>query len=217
MLFRPVPRLTAVHGMDRTANPLVDDELYVNDATLEALRNAIESEVRGSLRRTVLWPLLLAGIALLIVAAFWLIPREVENLVREDPIVKQRFLSATTDYIADPEGGQKAIQEQVVAAVRADQDLQNTVNVAVSSVVDGLNVNAVVEEQVAQGLEARLNKEVTRFLNSEKGQGLINDAVRDYFESETGRVKLDTVTAQAIRSADFKNALIDDLDHILSR
>ena len=80
--------------MATTTNPLVNDELYINEVTLEALRNVIESEVRGLLRRSVLWPLLLAGIALLVFAATWLIPRQITTMMREDPVVEQRFSKA---------------------------------------------------------------------------------------------------------------------------
>lgn len=201
--------------MATTPKPLVDDELYVNDATLEALRNVIEAEVRASLRRTVLWPLLVAGIALLVFAAIWLIPNEIKTLMRDDPVVEQRFSRAAgqamEEYIADPERGRLAIQEEVRTTLQADQNMQNTVNTAASAAVADLDLEAVVQAQV----EARLDEEIREFLSTEEGRDLIDEAVREYFGTEAGKATVDSVAGEALSSPDFRRELSKDLDNIL--
>jgi hypothetical protein len=201
--------------MATTPKPLVDDELYVNDATLEALRNVIEAEVRASLRRTVLWPLLVAGIALLVFAAIWLIPNEIKTLMRDDPVVEQRFSRAAgqamEEYIADPERGRLAIQQEVRATLQADQNMQDTVNTAASAAVADLDLEAVVQAQV----EARLDEEIRQFLSTEEGRDLIDEAVREYFGTEAGKATVDSVASEALSSPDFRRELGKDLDNIL--
>jgi len=207
--------------MATTEKPLVDSELYVNDATVEVLRNIIEAQVRGSLRRSVLWPLLFAGIALIVIAAVWLIPREITTLMREDPIVEKRFSKAaelaTEKYITDPELGKKAIQEQVKATINQDQNMQSTISTAADAAVATLEVQDIVQQQVESQLQERLDNEIERFLSTEEGRSLINEAVRQYFGSEAGERTLDAITAEALRSPEVRKALISDLDSILNQ
>lgn len=197
---------------------LVDDELYVNKATLEALRNEIESGVRRSLLWTVMAPLLVAGVALILFGVFWLIPREVGTLLREDPLVNQRFRDATAQYLADPAGGEKSIREQIIAVVRAEEGIRKTVDEAARAAVSDLNVDELVREQVNDVLkEQPLADQIAEFLQSEKGQTLLTRATREYFDSAAGKRRLDAVTSKELRSAEFRTILVDELGRALSR
>ena len=100
--------------MAREDTPVVADELYVNEATLEALRNEIEADVKRTLQKTVLLPLLAAGVVVILLGGLWYVPQQVTSLVREDPQVNQRFRAQVADYLGDEEGGGRVIRGRAV-------------------------------------------------------------------------------------------------------
>ena len=203
--------------MVHTKQPFVDDELYVNEATLEALRYEIESEVKRTLQRTVILPLLVAVLVLILFGAFWLVPREIGTLLREDPIVNQRFREAAKLYLADPEGGAKVIHEQIIATVQTAKELQKNVDEAVKKEILKLNVDSLVKKQVKKMLDKKpLSDQVVEFLKSKNGQTLLTSATREYFDSDAGKKKLGVVTTKELQSENFRNILVEDLNRALN-
>lgn len=201
--------------MVRSEELVVDDKLFVNETTLEAVNNQIEGDVRRSLWISVLLPLLAAGIALMLLGVFWMIPREVGALLREDPFVNQRFREATAQYLSTPEG-QKAIREQIVAAIEEQEELRKLVDQAVSESVAKLDVDASVARQVDQAIEAQpLGTLVNDFLSNEEGRKLLSGSTQAYFASAAGREQLSRTTARELESARFRSIMVDELDRAL--
>jgi hypothetical protein len=195
---------------------VVDDELYVNETTLEALSNKIESDVRRSLRGTVLAPLLAAGVVLIVFAVFWLIPREVGTLLREDPLVNQRFREATAQYLGEP-AGRDAIREQIDAVLQSEAGVRTAVNEAASAAVSQIDIDGLVAQQVGEVVEEEsLGALVADFLESEEGQRLLSSATREYFASGAGQERLSEITASELQSPRFLDILVEELDRALS-
>ena len=198
--------------------PFVDEKLYVNDATLEALRNEIESDVRRSLIRTVMVPLLAVGLLFILFGIFWLVPREIGTLLREDPLVNQRLRVAAEEYLKDPDGGKKIIRDQITSIVQADKSIQKVVEEAVQSAVSELNTDELVQQHVKDLLKNKsLSDLITEFLESDKGQTLLNSATGSYLDSQSGKQNLEAITAKELQSDKFRKILIQDLDSTLNK
>lgn len=204
--------------MGQEKQPLVDEKLYVNEATLEALRNEIEFEVRRSLLWNVLVPMLAVGILLFLIGVFLVLPRKVSTLIREDPIVSQRFRGATAEYLDDPEGGKKAISEEIKRMLESDIEIQKTVEESVQAALSEVNMVEVVKNHVDDVLKEKpLADFVTEFLKKEEGQALLKKATQEYFASPEGIKELGNAASQELNSTTFRKILINDLDRILNQ
>ena len=204
--------------MGQEKQPLVDEKLYVNEATLEALRNEIEFEVRRSLLWNVLVPMLAVGILLFLIGVFLVLPRKVSTLIREDPIVSQRFRGATAEYLDDPEGGKKAISEEIKRMLESDIEIQKTVEESVQAALSEVNMAEVVKNHVDDVLKEKpLADFVTEFLKKEEGQALLKKATQEYFASPEGIKELGNAASQELNSTTFRKILINDLDRILNQ
>jgi len=204
--------------MGQEKQPLVDEKLYVNEATLEALRNEIEFEVRRSLLWNVLVPMLAVGILLFLIGVFLVLPRKVSTLIREDPIVSERFRGATAEYLDDPEGGKKAISEEIKRMLESDIEIQKTVEESVQAALSEVNMAEVVKNHVDDVLKEKpLADFVTEFLKKEEGQALLKKATQEYFASPEGIKELGNAASQELNSTTFREILINDLDRILNQ
>jgi hypothetical protein len=204
--------------MGQEKQPLVDEKLYVNEATLEALRNEIEFEVRRSLLWNVLVPMLAVGILLFLIGVFLVLPRKVSTLIREDPIVSERFRGATAEYLDDPEGGKKAISEEIKRMLESDIEIQKTVEESVQAALSEVNMAEVVKNHVDDVLKEKpLAGFVTEFLKKEEGQALLKKATQEYFASPEGIKELGNAASQELNSTTFREILINDLDRILNQ
>ena len=204
--------------MGQEKQPLVDEKLYVNEATLEALRNEIEFEVRRSLLWNVLVPMLAVGILLFLIGVFLVLPRKVSTLIREDPIVSERFRGATAEYLDDPEGGKKAISEEIKRMLESDIEIQKTVEESVQAALSEVNMAEVVKNHVDDVLKEKpLADFVTEFLKKEEGQALLKKATQEYFASPEGIKELGNAASQELNSTTFRKILINDLDRILNQ
>jgi len=204
--------------MGHEKQPLVDEKLYVNEATLEALRNEIEFEVRRSLLWNVLVPMLAVGILLFLIGVFLVLPRKVSTLIREDPIVSQRFRGATAEYLDDPEGGKKAISEEIKRMLESDIEIQKTVEESVQAALSEVNMAEVVKNHVDDVLKEKpLADFVTEFLKKEEGLALLKKATQEYFASPEGIKELGNAASQELNSTTFRKILINDLDRILNQ
>jgi len=204
--------------MGQENQPLVDEKLYVNEATLEALRNEIEFEVRRSLLWNVLVPMLAVGILLFLIGVFLVLPRKVSTLIREDPIVSERFRGATAEYLDDPEGGKKAISEEIKRMLESDIEIQKTVEESVQAALSEVNMAEVVKNHVDDVLKEKpLADFVTEFLKKEEGQALLKKATQEYFASPEGIKELGIAASQELNSTTFREILINDLDRILNQ
>lgn len=204
--------------MGQEKQPLVDEKLYVNEATLEALRNEIEFEVRRSLLWNVLVPMLAVGILLFLIGVFLVLPRKVSTLIREDPLVNQRFRGATAEYLDDPEGGKKAISEEIKRILQSDVEIQKTVEESVQAALSEVNMGEVVKNHVDDVLKKKpLADFVTEFLKKEEGQALLKKATQEYFASPEGKKELGSAASQELNSTTFREILIDDLDRLLNQ
>ena len=204
--------------MGQEKQPLVDEKLYVNEATLEALRNEIEFEVRRSLLWNVLVPMLAVGILLFLIGVFLVLPRKVSTLIREDPIVSERFRGATAEYLNDPEGGKKAISEEIKRMLESDIEIQKTVEESVQAALSEVNMVEVVKNHVDDVLKEKpLADFVTEFLKKEEGQALLKKATQEYFASPEGIKELGNAASQELNSTTFRKILINDLDRILNQ
>lgn len=204
--------------MGQENQPLVDEKLYVNEATLEALRNEIEFEVRRSLLWNVLVPMLAVGILLFLIGVFLVLPRKVSTLIREDPIVSERFRGATAEYLDDPEGGKKAISEEIKRMLESDIEIQKTVEESVQAALSEVNMAEVVKNHVDDVLKEKpLADFVTEFLKKEEGQALLKKATQEYFASPEGIKELGNAASQELNSTTFREILINDLDRILNQ
>ena len=204
--------------MGQEKQPLVDEKLYVNEATLEALRNEIEFEVRRSLLWNVLVPMLAVGILLFLIGVFLVLPRKVSTLIREDPIVSERFRGATAEYLNDPEGGKKAISEEIKRMLESDIEIQKTVEESVQAALSEVNMAEVVKNHVDDVLKEKpLADFVTEFLKKEEGQALLKKATQEYFASPEGIKELGNAASQELNSTTFRKILINDLDRILNQ
>lgn len=204
--------------MGQEKQPLVDEKLYVNEATLEALRNEIEFEVKRSLLWNVLVPMLAVGILLFLIGVFLVLPRKVSTLIREDPLVSQRFRGATAEYLDDPEGGKKAISEEIKRILQSDIEIQKTVEESVQAALSEVNMAEVVKNHVDDVLKEKpLADFVTEFLKKEEGQALLKKATKEYFASPEGKKELGSAASQELNSTTFRKILIDDLDRILNQ
>ena len=204
--------------MGQEKQPLVDEKLYVNEATLEALRNEIEFEVRRSLLWNVLVPMLAVGILLFLIGIFLVLPRKVSTLIREDPLISQRFRGATAEYLDDPEGGKKAISEEIKRILQSDIEIQKTVEESVQAALSEVNMAEVVKNHVDDVLKKKpLADFVTEFLKKEEGQALLKKATQEYFASPEGKKELGSAASQELNSTTFRKILIDDLDRLLNQ
>ncbi len=207
--------------MTEQDRPVVADELYVNEATLEALRNEIEADVKRSLQRTVLIPLLVAGVIVILLGGLWYIPQEVNTLMRDDPQVNQRFRAQIADYLGDKEGGERVIREQVVEVIRSEESVRKTVedaaNLAVDRIVERINVDELVEGQIKLALDEKtLDEALAKFLQDGQGKEDLKRAVATYFSSPDGMKRLTDTTSDQLKSPEFRKILFSELKNVLS-
>ncbi len=203
--------------MTEQDRPVVTDELYVNEATLEALRNEIEADVKRSLQRTVLIPLLVAGVIVILLGGLWYIPQEVNTLMREDPQVNQRFRAQVADYLGDKEGGVRVIREQVAEVIRSEESVRKTVEGAANSAVEKINVADLVKEQVKLALDEKpLDEALAKFLQDGQGKEDLKRAVATYFSSPDGKKRLTDTTSDQLKSREFRKILFSELKNVLS-
>ncbi len=90
-----------------------DKEFYVNQATLELLKLRIESDVKANFFRWIGLPVGGAGIVAILLTIFGWIPGTISTVIEENPRVQKILDDSTINYMKDPEGGQKYIQEQI--------------------------------------------------------------------------------------------------------
>ena len=135
--------------------------------------------------------MLAVGILLFLIGVFLVLPRKVSTLIREDPLVSQRFRGATAEYLNDPEGGKKAISEEIKRMLQSDIEIQKTVEDSVQAALSEVNMAEVVKGRVDDVLKEKpLADFVTEFLKEEEGQALLKKATQEYFASLEGRKEL---------------------------
>ena len=147
-----------------------------------------------------------------------MLPRKVSTLIREDPLISQRFRGATAEYLDDPEGGKKAISEEIKRILQSDIEIQKTVEESVQAALSEVNMAEVVKNHVDDVLKKKpLADFVTEFLKKEEGQALLKKATQEYFASPEGKKELGSAASQELNSTTFRKILIDDLDRLLNQ
>ncbi len=203
--------------MAREDTPVVADELYVNEATLEALRNEIEADVKRTLQKTVLLPLLAAGVVVILLGGLWYVPQQVTSLVREDPQVNQRFRAQVADYLGDEEGGGRVIREQVIELVRGEKSLKQTVEDVANSAVSRINIEDLIKNKVEFALDdKKLNEALANFFQDAQGKRDLKSAVATYFSSPDGTKQVTNATSIQLKSSEFREVLFREIEKAVS-
>ncbi|MDJ0611277.1 MAG: hypothetical protein QNJ67_20045 [Kiloniellales bacterium] len=193
------------------------DELYVNEATLEALRNEIEADVKRTLQKTVLLPLLAAGVVVILLGGLWYVPQQVTSLVREDPQVNQRFRAQVADYLGDEEGGGRVIREQVIELVRGEKSLKQTVEDVANSAVSRINIEDLIKNKVEFALDdKKLNEALANFFQDAQGKRDLKSAVATYFSSPDGTKQVTNATSIQLKSSEFREVLFREIEKAVS-
>ncbi len=135
----------------------VEQDYYVNEATLELLQRRIASGVKTSLVAWVGAPVGIMGLLAIGYALFFTIPPEIQKVASsylQNPETGQAVVeNAVAEFLSDPEGGQTVLKDKVQPAV----------------------TNYLNDPTMGRGT---IQKQVTEFLASASGRKLIQDQVK---------------------------------------
>lgn len=167
----------------------VDEELHVNEATLELLRKRIEAGVRKQFLTQMGVPLLILGVVVIALCVLVWIPSNVETLIAESPQIQRTLRLAAERFLTDPEQGEKLVltearevtEEQLAEAVRAQLESEHS--------------RKLIEDKVAAAVQSYFEGDegtsavaaiVERNLNSESMSQLLREAVDQTLRPDAG-------------------------------
>ena len=105
--------------MVETQRVAVDEELYVNEATLDYLRRRIEGEVKGNFFRWIGLPVGGVGLLTIVLTLFLWIPEKIETIIETNPVIQKTLDRSTIEYLNDPQRGQQFINNQLEADIES--------------------------------------------------------------------------------------------------
>ena len=182
----------------------VEEELYVNDATLELLQRRIESNVKSNFFRSVGLPVGGAGILAILFGLFYWGPQTIQDYVSEDEAFQQKLqqtvLETTREYLGDPESGREVVRSHVAATT-------------VEYLKDEESGQKVVQELVRETARANLQQQVAAYFEKPEGQEFLRNRLAEYFGTNAGQKQL----AEAVRGGLASNAVQKLITQTISR
>ncbi len=198
--------------VSQTPNVKVNDELYVNEATIELLQRRIEAKVLSNANvndatlelfqrrieskllsnaiKTIGIPVTGGGIVAVIVAMFFVIPSQVGKVVENDPTIKAQIASSVENYLGKGKGQEFLVHETEV-------NLRKELPVAIDRQLDAAEVTRLVAQQLPKSIEAyfaagkgdevlakQLPGAVTAYLGGTNGQALLVSRLNVHLQSE---------------------------------
>jgi hypothetical protein len=182
---------------DEASNLKIDQDTYVNEATLELLQRRIEADVRSGFLKTVTLPIGGGGILAILVAVFLWVPQKVESFLK-DPSVQKMVDTNLQDQIddyfsrADTKKDLEArIKEQTTAQIKEEvtaqlpREVQQAVTAAVRDYFAKEEGQAFVRQEVQEIVDLHLAKKETH--------DEIHKLVSDYMQTDGRKILVEKV------------------------
>ena len=147
----------------------VEEELYVNEATLELLSKRIEGDVKRGFFKSIGAPIGGAGIIAVFYVLFSWIPTQVEKMIENLPGIRQNIQVSVIDYLSDKDKGQAFIREQV------DISSREFVQKAVT--------DRLADEKMTRHLNDLIDKQTTAYYQSEEARKLVENIIQSHMGS----------------------------------
>ena len=156
----------------------IDDDLYVNEATVELLRRRIESDVKSDFLRWIGLPIGGAGLAAIALAFFVWIPESVQTFIENDTGIQEELQQTAKGYLSSKDG-------QVFLRKQVRDTTEEQVNTAVANYLRGAG-----GEQLTMLVKEELNSpQVTEVIT-----GAINRVLEPFTTDLSERIRDNMVT-----------------------
>ena len=180
----------------------VQENFYVNEATLDLLRRRIESDVKRGFFRSVGLPVGGAGIVAILFFLFYWGPRTIQDYLTEDPDMQkqlqQTVLETTQEYLKDAKRGQQVIGGHVGSTT-------------LSYLQDEERGQKVVEDLVHETVVANLQRQVAAYFESKEGKEFLRQRLaaetKGYFGTDSGSKQLQKAVQAGLGSDEVQSLI----------
>lgn len=170
--------------MSKEPEPTVDQDLYVNDATLELLRRRIEADVKRGFFTSIGAPVGGAGIIAILYVLFSWIPAQLDTMIQGMPHIQRTVQDSVLDYLQDEKKGKTFLREQV------NLNAEKYVSRAVADHLASSEMAAVLKNEVAERTKA--------YYESEQGEQLVQQLIKSHMASESVRQQIRIAVEKAL-------------------
>ncbi len=188
----------------------VEEDLYVNDATVELLRRRIESDVKKGFFTSVGVPIGGAGIVAILYLLFSWIPAQLASILEENRQIQEYVESSVKSYLDDEDRGASFIRSEVnnIAHKYIDQ--------AVRAHVVSDETRAIVKSVVTAQTKAYYESpDASELVESLVKQNMESDMVRSQINNAVKVALEPLLTALTSDIGDNLNAFVYDSPEVL--
>lgn len=170
--------------MSKEPEPTIDQDLYVNDATLELLRRRIEADVKRGFFTSIGAPVGGAGIIAILYVLFSWIPAQLDTMIQGMPHIQRTVQDTVLEYLQDEKKGKNFLREQV------NLNAEKYVSRAVAEYLTSSEMATLLKNEVAERTKA--------FYESDQGVQLVQQLIKSHMESESVRQQIRKAVEKAL-------------------